>query len=159
MNIFKQLLLVLTATGAAACGGGEDPKSDAKTASAKQLAESKTGEAKTVSAQEAETANQAVDVYAAHLTRVADALEAVESEADAQAAAQIIAEATNEFEILSEKFKETNKSKLAAVMAAQASKLTEPQMRIGMAMQKLATEHPEYLEAIGEAMEEMPPLQ
>ncbi|PQA85370.1 hypothetical protein [Hyphococcus luteus] len=143
MNNFKQILLVLMAMGAAACSGGEEAGADAKT----------------VNAENADSASEAVEVYSVHLTRIADALEAVESEAGAQTAAQVIADATNEFEILAEKFNEANKMQLTAAMAARANDLTKPQMRIGMAMQTLTSEHPEYLETISEAMDEMPPLQ
>jgi hypothetical protein len=48
---------------------------------------------------------------------------------------------------------------MAAAFAKQASEFSQPQMRIGLAMQKLAMENPEYLEKISDALRDMPPVQ
>ena len=151
MAIFKQTVIALMLAGVAACGGKDD--------GAKSGASKPASEIKVVSAEKAKSAKEAVDIYAVHLGRIADALEAVETQEDAQNAAKVIAEATQEFETLSKKFRDSNNIQLTSAVAMRASELTGPQMRIGVAMHKLAVEHPEFLETISEAMREMPPLQ
>ena len=147
MNKFKGFIFVCAALGLIACGnGGESAKNNPSGG-------------KAVSAEKAKTAEQAVDVYAANLNRIADSIEAVESDADAEKAAKVIAEAAKEFEILAEKFDGANEMQMAAAFAKQAKEFSEPQLRIALAMQKLAMENPEYLEKISEAMSDMPPVQ
>lgn len=153
MNIFKQLLLTVMIMGAAACGG-KDAGDGAKMEASKPASQ-----IKVIRAENAKTASDAADIYAIHMSRIADALEAIESEADAQKAAHIIAEASKEFEILTGKFNDDKKVQLAGAFAMRANDLTQAQMRIGMAMQKIAVENPDYLQTISDAMQEMPSLQ
>jgi hypothetical protein len=147
MNKYNALILALGSLALVSCGGGGE--------SAKKSAE----KGKIVSAEKAKNADQAVEVYAVHLNRIADSIEAIESEADAEKAAKVIAEATKEFDVLAEKFKGANEMQMAAAFAKQASQFSQPQMRIGLAMQRLATENPEYLEKISDALRDMPPVQ
>ena len=152
MRLIQSVLLAAGGVLLASCGGGGEAGSDAKSDSS--LIDSR----KLDSAEKANTAEQAVEVYSVHLNRIADAIESIESDADAENAARTIALASQEFEILAEKFDDANKVRLASAFARSADDLTQPQMRIGLAMQKLAMQNPDYLQKISEAMDEMPDL-
>ena len=146
MNKFNGVILALASLALVSCGGdGESAKKDAESG-------------KVIQAEKAKTADQAVEVYAVHLNRIADAVEAIESENDADKAAKVIAEATGEFEILVEKFQGANQMQLAMAFAKQAGELGQPQVRIATAVQKLASENPEYLERIEDALRDMPEM-
>lgn len=151
MKLIQGVLLAAGGVLLAACGGGESASNATNDSS---LIESR----KLDSAEKANTAEQAVEVYSVHLNRIADAIESIESDADAENAARTIALASQEFEILAEKFDNANKVRLASAFARSADDLTQPQMRIGLAMQKLAMQNPDYLQKISEAMDEMPDL-
>ncbi len=145
MADFKIILAIVASLALVACGG----KTSSDGAASKGLE----------SAEKAKNVDQAVEVYSVHLNKIADAIESIESESDADKAAKIIAEATGEFEILADKFSGANKMQMAMALAKQANEVGQPQMRIAVAVQDLASNNPEYLERIETALREMPKMQ
>jgi len=115
------------------------------------------GGEKSVKASDAK-GGEVADVYLAQITNIADAVEAVDDEKSARAAAKAIAKAAREMEALSEAVEDMTPARRAMVFASRAQDFMEPQMRLATSMQKLAIDHPEYLEIIQDEMDKMPEL-
>ncbi len=96
------------------------------------------------------------DLYVAHMTNVADAIEKVDDEKSAKAAAAVIAKAVEDMEKTAENVEGMSATRRAMLFASRAQDFAEPQMRMSQSMTKLASENPELLEIIQKELEKMP---
>lgn len=89
--------------------------------------------------------------YVAELTRIADALETVEDEASARAAATEIRKATDGLKNMEEELGgEISGMKAMQIFGSNYEDLANAQMKMMMALTQLQAEHPELMEIIGE---------
>lgn len=91
------------------------------------------------------------DAYVAELTRIADALETVNDEASARAAATEIRKAADGLENMQEQLGgEVSGMKAMQIFGNNYEDLTKAQMRMMTTLMTLQAEHPELMEIIGE---------
>lgn len=89
--------------------------------------------------------------YVAELTRIADALETVEDEASARAAAAEIRKATDGLKNMEEELGgEISGMKAMQIFGSNYEQLANAQLRMMTALTQLQAEHPELMEIIGE---------
>lgn len=92
--------------------------------------------------------------YIAEITRIADALETVDDEASARAAATEIRKATDGLKNMEEQLGgEVSGLKAMQIFGSNYEELASAQMRMVTAMTQLQTEHPELMEIIGEEVD------
>lgn len=91
------------------------------------------------------------EAYVAELTRIADALETVEDEASARAAAAEIRKATDGLKNMEEQLGgEVSGVKAMQIFGSNYEELANAQLRMMTALTQLQAEHPELMEIIGE---------
>lgn len=91
------------------------------------------------------------EAYVAELTRIADALETVEDEASARAAAVEIRKATDGLKNMEEQLGgEVSGIKAMQIFGSNYEELANAQLRMMTALTQLQAEHPELMEIIGE---------
>ena len=125
----------------AACGGGE---TDTETTSSPEAGDS--------SAQSAGTPS-AADTYITNLELVADALESVEDEQSAAAAAAVIEDATDR---LNEMADQLEGPQAALMFISRQSEFLELQQRISTSLADLYVNDPELGQQLSDAMDNLP---
>lgn len=97
------------------------------------------------------SANDIGSAYIAEITRIADALETVDDEASARAAATEIRKATDGLKNMEEQLGgEVSGLKAMQIFGNNYEELANAQLRMMAAITQLQTEHPELMEIIGE---------
>jgi len=97
------------------------------------------------------------DDYVSAMNKIAAAVEAVNDEASARQAAEVIAVVNKDMEKTIAALQQMSDSEKALILSLRAEDLQKVQMRIASAIQKLASE-PQYLRAISDEMQHMPSL-
>lgn len=124
----------------AACGRGDD-------------AEEAGAPAPAAAAPAPAPGGQVADSFLAELNAMAAVLESVETEADAQRAAEEIAAAAARLQALGEANEDfLGGAQGAAMFLNRAGDFMQAQQRLGLAMDRLQTEHPELADTVGAAM-------
>lgn len=100
--------------------------------------------------------NSAMGQFATHMGRVADALASVTDEASAKAAAKVIAKANEDMIPVAKTLNAQTDAEKAAGAMANAQRLMTSQQKIGMAASNLAMNHPDLMEILGDALDDMP---
>jgi len=108
----------------------------------------------TVEAQSAEIGQ----AYLEQLNVIADALDTIDDEASARAAATEIGEANVEMEAIADSMQGLSDNEMLAMVQSIAPQLQEIQARIAATMQRLSA-NPEYFSIIGDELSNMPNLQ
>ncbi len=97
------------------------------------------------------------DRMGTQLANIAEAIENVEDEASARAAAQEIAKANIELGAVAKSLEDMSDAERAAAAQQYSAKYSEQQVRIASAMQRLV-QHPEWLRIISDEMKKMPAM-
>lgn len=93
-------------------------------------------------------ANEAADVFAEEMNRIADAVEKVETADDAREVAGVIADARAKMDIATAELEDMSDAEKAMISSARASEVARAQARIAASMSTLAMRDPEALQII-----------
>lgn len=97
------------------------------------------------------------DAYISEMTKVADALEGIESAEDTEAVAAVIQSASLALDDMTEALDgEISGMKAMRILGARAGDFMEVQQRIAASMGKLSMQDPEMMERLAEEMEKLP---
>lgn len=95
------------------------------------------------------------EAYLNELDRIATALESIDDEASAKAAAKEINAATDGLEAMKEELGDLNGLRAVQIFGNRLSEMTQTQQRIAVAMSDLYTNHPEYAELVGDEIDRL----
>ncbi|MEQ8747038.1 hypothetical protein [Pyruvatibacter sp.] len=93
-------------------------------------------------------ANNAADVFADEMNRIADAVEQVQTAEDARNVAEIITDARARMDVATAEIEAMSDVEKAMMSSAHASKIAQAQARIATSMSMLAMRDPEALKII-----------
>lgn len=149
-------LAAVLAIGLGACGGSKEPEPEpidmsTPAGAMKALEEmaNANGPAK---------ASGPMKVYVDGMDDIADAVNDINSEADARKAAQKIAAVARKMEGLSEEFEKMSDQEKSAAAMANMGAISQSGTRVASAMMTLQTQHPEWMAIISEEMEKIPDM-
>ena len=145
--IGSKTVLAAIAAGALAltgCGGGKDGSDgDAKETKSDVTAKS--------------PANKIADAYIGEMTKIADALETVNDEESARAAASVIQKAGLKLEAMQDELEgEMSDRKWATIVMSRQQEWAQLQTRLGMSMGRIGMTQPELMQIISEEMDKLP---
>jgi len=136
-----------SALAMAACGGDKDG-GDAADGSASSAAESP------VTAQSSNA--EIVDAYLSEINDIAAAVEQVDDEQSAEAAARVIRDASDRLEAMNAEIgADMSSARAMAVFGPHQQELIQAQSRLAMSMSRLAINHPELMQSIQDEMSEL----
>ena len=93
-------------------------------------------------------ANDAADVFADEMNRIADAVEQVETADDARSVAEVIADARAKMDVATAEINAMSDVEKAMMSSSRASDIAQAQARIAASMSMLAMRDPEALKII-----------
>lgn len=154
MKTYITTALLASVIGLTACGGKKEETSIGAVAPAVEApAKPKSSGGGLVLTKEQKLA----DTYISEMDKIADALERVNDEASAQAAAKAIAEASNMMEAAKQAYGEEMSGPAAmAVFMPRQQEFIAVQSRISMGMAGIAQSNPQFLQMISAEMENLP---
>lgn len=149
-------MIAFAALWLASCGSGNDANPES----------SNSGE-KTVEyenyAKDVQTSEDAIKLYTSRMNQIADAIEAIETNADAERAVKMIMDSAKEYELLETRLDELGRDNLARDLASRSGgymdlytrQYAEAQARLGTAMQEIGKKDPRMILKLSRAMQKM----
>ena len=140
----------------ASCGGGDDTGPESANSGEKAVKYESY-------AKDVQTSEDAIKLYTSRMNQIADAIEAIETNADADRAAQMIMDSAKEYELLDTRLDELGRDNLARDLASRdggymnlyTRQYADAQARLGTAMQKVAEKDPRMILKLSRAMQKM----
>lgn len=114
-------------------------------------------------AKDVQTSEDAIKLYTSRMNQIADAIEAIETNADADRAAKMIMDSAKEYELLDTRLDELGRDNLARDLASRdggymdlyTRQYAEAQARLGEAMQKVGKKDPRMILKLSRAMQKL----
>ena len=146
----------MSALALAACSGGGDA-ADKSASSGENAVEYKSY------AKDVNTSEDAIKLYTSRMNQIADAIEQIDTNADAELAAKMIMESAKEYELLEARLDELGRGNLAQDLASRSGgymdmytrQYAEAQARLATAMQKVAEKDPRIMLKLSRAMQKV----